>query len=108
MTFLFGGVYWQDILWSEQAELPFVRGVLPDTTHSVLDIDALQLVGNKAGIAPSLWISLLIGLRHYLAVLIPCRVRELIFIFFHSTTSDFQQLVNGKVCELELVGESGL
>jgi len=91
MTFLFGYIYWQNILWSKQAELPLVRGGLLDTTHSVLDIDAFQLVGNKAGIAPSLWISLLIGLRQYLTVLIPCGVRELIFIFSHSTTGDFQQ-----------------
>ena len=60
MPSFFWNLYREDVLRGELAQQQVIGRALPDTTRGMLDVNALQLISDEAGIAPRLSIPLLI------------------------------------------------
>lgn len=71
----------------------------------VLNVDALQLVGYEACVAPRLGVAGAEGERYHIGVFLPCLYGEAVTVFLNAAAGYLEQFVDAEVGKLEALGK---
>ena len=99
-------LYGHNVLRRNQKEVVVILRRLLHASCGVLNVDALQLVGYKACVAPRLGVAGAEGERYHIGVFLPCLYGEAVAVLLNAAAGYLEQFVDAEVGKLEAVGEA--
>lgn len=88
--FLSWHVNGDDVVGCEHEQLLGVCGLLAHAADGVLEVDALELVGHEACVAPCLGVTCLVGEGEQAGILLPGFRGEAVVVVLHAAAGDLE------------------